>query len=234
MSSFKAHRQGLGAMVVPATPRASPGRPKDAAKRAAIVEAARQMFFAKGLEAASIEAIAASAGVSRMTVYGHFGDKQALFSEVIAVQAAQLAEALARLTPNANAMDVHGLETIRAGLAAFGVDVVVFFTDPQTAAFQRLMQVEAPRNPELAAAFVKQGPRSVLQHLAKALRGAAAGGHIVIQDPQQSAQMLIGLFRSIETSSFALGLSPGPSRPSIERHVARCVDFFLRAVSVRW
>src|SRR5690606_22208157 len=61
-----------------ARPAASPGRPKDLAKRAAILQAAERMFLQHGFEGVSMDQIAAAAGVSKLTVYSHFGDKDAL------------------------------------------------------------------------------------------------------------------------------------------------------------
>ena len=62
---------------------AGPGRPKDPSKRQAILDAARQMFTAQGFDGASMDQIAAEAGVSKLTVYSHFGDKETLFGEVV-------------------------------------------------------------------------------------------------------------------------------------------------------
>src|SRR5690606_15521911 len=76
----------LGMSTHPPPPRqapASPGRPKDPNKRAAILDAARRMFSLHGFEGASMDQIAAEAAVSKLTVYSHFGDKSALFSTVV-------------------------------------------------------------------------------------------------------------------------------------------------------
>ena len=66
------------------TPRgAGPGRPKDLGKRAAILETAKEMFIEQGFNGVSMDGIAAGAGVSKLTVYSHFGDKETLFFEAI-------------------------------------------------------------------------------------------------------------------------------------------------------
>ena len=54
---------------------AGPGRPKDPGKRAAILDAAKRLFVSQGFERVSMDQIAAEAGVSKLTVYSHFGDK---------------------------------------------------------------------------------------------------------------------------------------------------------------
>ena len=55
-------------------PSTGPGRPKDQAKRLAILEAAKTLFMRNGYEGSSMDAIAAEAGVSKLTVYNHFTD----------------------------------------------------------------------------------------------------------------------------------------------------------------
>lgn len=52
-------------------------------KRRAMLEAARELFVTQGYELASVDAIAARAGVSKRTVYDHFGDKETVFAAVL-------------------------------------------------------------------------------------------------------------------------------------------------------
>ena len=59
------------------------GPSRGARKRAAILEAAQQVFFANGFVGASMDQVAATAAVSKQTVYKHFSDKEALFREVV-------------------------------------------------------------------------------------------------------------------------------------------------------
>ena len=60
-----------------------PGRPKDLEKRAAILHAAKQLFPENGFDGTSMDMIAALAGVSKLTVYSHFTDKESLFGEAV-------------------------------------------------------------------------------------------------------------------------------------------------------
>ena len=52
-------------------------------RRAQLIEVARGMFALRGLDGATIEDIAAAAGVSKPVVYEHFGSKEALYTEVV-------------------------------------------------------------------------------------------------------------------------------------------------------
>lgn len=69
--------------VISPTRSQGPGRPKDMEKRAAILEAAKALFIRNAFAGTSMDAVASEAGVSKLTVYSHFGDKDNLFREVI-------------------------------------------------------------------------------------------------------------------------------------------------------
>src|SRR5450759_3872987 len=57
-------------------------------KREAIVAAATELFLANGYLSASMDDIAAAAGVAKQTVYAHFHDKEQLFTEIVLEAAA--------------------------------------------------------------------------------------------------------------------------------------------------
>ncbi|MEU7812433.1 TetR/AcrR family transcriptional regulator [Pseudonocardia sp. NPDC049154] len=61
-------------------PRGRRGRTPSPAKQAAILAAATDCFLADGYAGASMDRVAERAGVSKQTVYGHFGGKESLFT----------------------------------------------------------------------------------------------------------------------------------------------------------
>ncbi|MEO7251015.1 MAG: TetR/AcrR family transcriptional regulator, partial [Arenimonas sp.] len=77
-------------MTHPEPSPATPGRPKDMEKRAAILEAASSLFPSRGYDGVSMEAIAQTAGVSKLTLYSHFADKESLFGAAVTECCAQL------------------------------------------------------------------------------------------------------------------------------------------------
>ncbi len=75
-------------------------------KRAAILAAAKQLFTRQGFEGTSMDAIATAAGVSKLTVYSHFGDKDNLFREVVRHWMQEyLPEATYRMDPDLDIRD---------------------------------------------------------------------------------------------------------------------------------
>jgi TetR/AcrR family transcriptional repressor of mexJK operon len=70
-------------------------------KRQAILRGGKAVFLKSGFGGASMDQVAAAAGVSKMTVYRHFGSKEELFAGVITelcqrIVAEDLAEIFAR------------------------------------------------------------------------------------------------------------------------------------------
>jgi TetR/AcrR family transcriptional repressor of mexJK operon len=73
----------------------TPGRRRRSeAKRAAILDAAEARFLTDGYERASMDVIAAEAGVSKRTMYDHFGEKSKVFLHVMERVHASLVDAV--------------------------------------------------------------------------------------------------------------------------------------------
>ena len=65
-------------------------------KRDLILEAARKVFEAEGLDGASLRAIAAAAGYTPAALYFHFPSKEAIYAEVLQASLARLRAAVDR------------------------------------------------------------------------------------------------------------------------------------------
>src|SRR3546814_1367533 len=64
-------------------PHARPGRRPDAGKHAAILLHARHLFAEHGFSGANMDVLAEAAGVSKPTIYLHFGSKASLFEAAL-------------------------------------------------------------------------------------------------------------------------------------------------------
>lgn len=84
-------------------------------KRGLILDAARRVFEAEGLDGASLRAIAAAAGYTPAALYFHFDSKEAIYAEVLRASLARLGEAVARATRRTEA----SAERLRAAAMAF-------------------------------------------------------------------------------------------------------------------
>src|SRR5918994_7513646 len=84
-------------------------------KRGLILDAARQVFEAEGLDGASLRAIAAAAGYTPAALYFHFESKEAIYAEVLRNSLASLEATTGRATARARTP----AERLRAAAMAF-------------------------------------------------------------------------------------------------------------------
>src|SRR5437763_16849389 len=84
-------------------------------KRELILDAARQVFEAEGLDGASLRAIAAGAGYTPAALYFHFESKEAIYAEVLRSSLASLGQAVNRTVSRAK----PPADRLRAAAMAF-------------------------------------------------------------------------------------------------------------------
>jgi AcrR family transcriptional regulator len=84
-------------------------------KRELILDAARKVFEADGLEGASLRAIAAAAGYTPAALYFHFESKEAIYAEVLRCSLANLEQTINRSVARTKAPP----ERLRAAAMAF-------------------------------------------------------------------------------------------------------------------
>ncbi len=102
---------------------ASPRRQQQAeATRAAILDAARELFTEKGWSATTITAIARSAAVAPETIYAHFGNKRAIVQAMV-VAAMRGGEPGVPMMEQAERRRVHGQTDPDAMIEAFAADL---------------------------------------------------------------------------------------------------------------
>jgi TetR/AcrR family transcriptional repressor of mexJK operon len=207
-------------------PGRGPGRPKDPDKRASIVAAANALFLERGYEAVTMEAVAASARVSKMTVYSHFSDKAALFGTVVRAISDQMVAGLTAL-PHAG-----GHRDMEAKLIGFGNALLGLILSPRIVAMSHVLMGMLMKDKALAEAFYTSGPAHTRESLAKFLADFAAQGALTLDSAQAAADDLIALWEGDLPKRVALGLVPPVSPRDIDRRVRRGVQVFLRAYAV--
>lgn len=185
--------------------------------RTRLLRAGLAAFREEGYRA-SIERIAARAGVARQTLYNHFPAKVDLFREVIRLASADL---LVSLNDDGSPLR----DRLRRFALAFRGRVL----SPEGIAFYRSLAGEAMHLPDLAAAFYTNGPAQTEQRLAGVLAAAMATGELRHDDPAFAAQMLISmLIEGPRTKRLFMGAEPGQPAPA---NTDQILDTFLRAYS---
>lgn len=203
----------------PARTRTAGGSP---AKREQILEGARQAFTELGFERASVDQVAARAGVSKATVYSHFRDKRALFCaallDVTATVRRRIDEALAAPTGNAE-----------LDLQRVGEQFLEAVVAPRAVALHRVLVAEAGRFPELGKALYEHVACTMKQSMAAYLRRLHDGGALCVEDPELASRQFLALCQVDIVMQCQLGVVAQPSLRDLRASVASAVRTFLRA-----
>jgi AcrR family transcriptional regulator len=159
-------------------------------KRESVLCAAKRSFLARGFAATHLDEVAQAAGVSKMTIYSHFGSKENLFLRV-------LERVIADHSTGGPALDAEVAPSqLRASLTAIAVDLIETVQDPDVAGLRRVLVAEQPRQPDLAAAWRRSAVLATVDALAEYFALLGQRGLLVDIDPQllatQFLWMLIG------------------------------------------
>lgn len=200
--------------------RRAPGRPPReaaAALQTIYLQAALDVFLARGYAGASIEEIARVAKAGKMTLYRQFGSKAELFHLVAHHAITRVREKLQASLVAAGDPE-QALQSLIAGLHAG-------LTDPEYLAVMRLGIAETGRFPELGAALLADD-RYLLEPVTTYLRAAAAAGRLAIPDPDAATMQLAALASG---GGRFLIKKPKTDAASRERWVAAVLQFVLAA-----
>lgn len=198
----------------------TPGRPKDMEKHGAILRAARMHFLSHGFDRASMDGIATEAGVSKLTVYSHFGCKEALFKHVIEGECH-------RHAMSSDFMPLLEMPVERA-LADVAARFVHLILQPDVISMHRIMVAEAIEKPTISRLFYEAGPERVMQGFAAYLTALHERGELRVEEPLRAAAHFFQLLKGEPYFRALLNLEPaGPAE--LAAHQRDAVALFLRA-----
>jgi AcrR family transcriptional regulator len=197
-------------------------------KRAAILEAAKGLFIRNAFAGTSMDAVAAEAGVSKLTVYSHFGDKDNLFREVIRARVQDLLpEETYQFDPQTD---------IRESLLRVALTHARLDCDQETVGtFRAILSDCRQGNPRYGKLMWEEGAMRTHALMERLLQQAVDAGKLDIDNvPQAAGQFMVlikgnlmmrQMFGCVEcTTSYAA---------EIETTARAGVDMFLRAYQPR-
>ncbi len=201
----------------------APGRPKDLSKGAVILDAAKKLFIEQGYEGVSMDQIAAEAGVSKLTVYSHFGDKDSLFAEAAKAYCEQQ-------LPSALFAECGELP-LRDCMLKIGNAFVTMVMAPEAVAGHRMLCTPQMAASPVPRMFWEAGPKRVQQNFADLVERHVERGELQVDDPARAASQFFVLLKGDVHAREVFGCQAGQC--DVGAHVAASVDMFLRAYTVR-
>ena len=191
------------------------------AKERRILDSALKVFADQGYSGASMDAIAALAGVSKPTLYQYFGGKEQLFSAIMVEQRDSMLGAFEEpdglgLVPELWAFAWHYADTVLR---------------PDFLSLARLIIGEAQRFPEIGRAYQAAGPERVLGGMMDYLNAKQAEGRLTFDDAELAAEDLWGLILSAPRNRALHDAQNLPSHADLHRFIDNGLRVFLKAYS---
>ncbi|AWW74390.1 TetR family transcriptional regulator [Erythrobacter sp. KY5] len=195
------------------------GRRKSAEKHAAVLAAAKRLFFANGVEGVAIEHIAAEAGVSKMMIYSNFKDKEGVFESMVSELSQGLQQIVGRIS-----LSTAGIE---AALNEAGEQILTMLSSEEMLAFDGLLTIEAQKHTAIAKRFYKAGPGQLQAVIASNLTQRAERGELKLLDANEAAEDLIALWQGVWPMERRFLQRGTPTRAQIKKKVAKGTRNFL-------
>ena len=200
-----------------------PGR--SARKRQTILSAGQELFLSNGYQGTSMDQVAATAAVSKQTVYKHFGEKREL---LFAIVTDALDSAAGSIRDRIDALPES--DDVEADLVALAGDYLRAVLHESVVQLRRLVIGEANRLPELARLYYEHAPLRTLTALADAFARLHDRG--VLNAPQSAlaaehfAFLIVG--RPIDQALFD-GARQVLADVDVDAYARSGVDVFLAA-----
>ena len=185
-------------------------------RKARVMEVATRLFVLNGFAATSLVDIAKEAGVATRTVYQHFGDKEAIFFEVLA------ARETGEVFPHPSLTDETDLFDATMAVARYICDVSL---RPRSVDLMRLTIAESRRFPNFMKKLCGKAFAYFRAEVAQMFDELSARGRAPAHDSSESAGLLVDLILGSTPLLVYAGLAS--SRPTDEELAVK-VDLFLR------
>jgi AcrR family transcriptional regulator len=190
-------------------------------KREAIARAALTLFASDGYERTSVQAIAAEAGVSKRTIYTHYGDKEQLFLAVVRDTYEGMLTRIGEIVEG-----VPWERDLDAALTFCATGITrSIVRSPERSTLTRLLITEAPHFPDVIDLL---HTRQVAPLIAVPLERLAGAGRLAIRDARQAAEHLVALTLGQVSTRSLMGTVP-LSEDETARLINGGVNAFLRA-----
>src|SRR4051794_36740242 len=162
------------------------GRPANEALGQTIVDAACELFVELGFQATTLDKVAQRAKVSKLSIYRHFENKEALFSAAIAARCHQFA-------PQALFEGVDG--SAEDQLMAVGSSLLRTLLSPDVRSVEAMIMADKTNQKSLSKLHYEAGPAHVIAQIEALLGQLHAKAVLNVPDPLRSARLFAALFK---------------------------------------
>jgi AcrR family transcriptional regulator len=170
------------------------GRPANEALGQTIVDAAGELFVELGFQATTLDKVAQRAKISKLSIYRHFENKEALFSAAIAAHCHQLAPAALSEGVDGSAEDQ---------LMAVGSSLLRTLLSADVRSVEAMIMADKTNQKSLSKLFYEAGSAQVMAQIEALLRQMHAKAVLNVPDPVQSARLFAALIKGSDLLTIA-------------------------------
>ncbi|ANE74398.1 TetR/AcrR family transcriptional regulator [Dickeya solani] len=170
------------------------GRPANEALSQTIVDAASELFVELGFQATTMDKVAQRAKISKLSIYRHFENKEALFSAAIAAHCHQFA-------PQALIEGVGG--SAEDQLIAVGSSLLRTLLSPDVRNVEAMIIADKTNQKSLSKLHYEAGAAYVIAQIEALLRQLHAKAVLNVPDPLRSARLFGALIKGSDLLTIA-------------------------------
>jgi len=162
------------------------GRPANEALGQTIANAASELFVELGFQATTMDKVAQRAKISKLSIYRHFENKEALFSAAIAAHCHQFAPLAL----------IEGIDGSAADqLMLVGTSLLRTLLSPDVRSVEAMLMADQTNQKSLSKLHYEAGPAYVIAQIEALLRQLHAKAALKVPDPHQSARLFAALLK---------------------------------------
>ncbi|OAI58971.1 TetR family transcriptional regulator [Ralstonia solanacearum] len=162
------------------------GRPANEALRQTIVDTACELFVELGFQATTMDKVAQRAKISKLSIYRHFENKEALFSAAMVAHCHQFA-------PQALSEGVDG--SAEDQLMAVGSSLLRTLLSQGARSVEAMVLADKTNQPSLSKLHYEAGPAYVISQIEAVLRQLHVKAMLNVPDEHLSARLFAALFK---------------------------------------
>ncbi|NTA19004.1 TetR/AcrR family transcriptional regulator [Agrobacterium tumefaciens] len=201
------------------------GRPANEALGQTIVDVACELFEELGFHAATLDMVAQRAKISKLSIYKHFENKEALFGAAFAARCQQL-------VPQKLFEGVDG--TAEDQLMAAGSSLLRTLLRPEVRNVEAMVMADTPNQKSLSKLHYEAGPAHIIAQIEGLLRQLHAKALLNVPDPLRSARLFAALFKGSDLLIVArFDVAKANDEKEIESYCRSAVAIFIDAHKVR-
>jgi len=188
----------------------------DAPKMLLLIEAAEDIFLAKGYHTATMNDVAKAAGMSKKTVYQLINSKADLFDALLAHYQSLFTFPTPQPDWTTHTILVENL-----------LCLAKFLLSPEQIAIIRLIMAEYTHSPDLGRLFHQNRFKKAKTKLESCLADIASQHDTKLQNVSEMSAMLFGMAVGEFHLSVLVGYRAPPTKAALESRIRQAVDIFL-------